>query len=428
MTSKSALISGLLLLGGFLVLLVVGSVEFNPDPSADKSFISRAESQTAAGLKVSASALGPEESQRSFGEDLARYNIQPLWISIENNTDTSLHLLPVATDPAYYSPYEVSYRFHGLFSSTENRKRDAFFLNRQIKSVLEPHTVTSGFIYTVLDAGMKFAPVLIEGDGRKEKFEFVLRIPGARFLGQNLATESPYRDTQIRDVDLSALKRTLQTYPCCTTDASGTKQGDPLNIAIVESASDAIAAVASRDWHLVQTLDVDSAIDTARAFLFRDPYSTSPVSPLYLFGRKEDFALQKARSTINERIHLRLWLAPEKYHSRRVWVGQISRDIGVELTDKAWNLTTHKIGPDVDFDRFYLLQDLLLSGFLDRYGYVAGVGAAPILKPRTNLTGDQYYTDGLRLVLFLSDRKTALEEVRQLPWETPQSERTSAPR
>jgi hypothetical protein len=58
------------------------------------------------------------------------------------------------------------------------------------------------------------ALVLIEGDGRKEKFEFVLRIPGARFLGQNLATESPYRDTQIRDVDLSALKRTLQTYPC----------------------------------------------------------------------------------------------------------------------------------------------------------------------------------------------------------------------
>jgi hypothetical protein len=52
MTSKSALISGLLLLGGFLVLLVVGSVEFNPDPSADKSFTLRAESQTAAGLKV----------------------------------------------------------------------------------------------------------------------------------------------------------------------------------------------------------------------------------------------------------------------------------------------------------------------------------------------------------------------------------------
>ncbi len=426
MTTKNAIFSGLILLMGVLFRSLIGSAEFHPDASADKAFMTRAESQTAAGLKVSASALSPDESRRSFGEDLARHNIQPLWLSIENNTEKPLHLLPVETDPAYYSPYEVAYRFHGAFSSTENRKRDSFFLERQIKSVLEPHTVTSGFIYTVLDAGMKFAPILIAGEGRKERFEFVLRIPGANFLGQNLKTDSPYAPTQIRDVDLSGLKQILQAYPCCTTDASGTKNGDPLNIAIVESASDAIAAVASRDWHLVQTLDVDSVIETARAFVFRDPFLTSPVSSLYLFGRKEDFALQKARSTIDERIHLRLWLAPEKYHSRRVWVGQISRDIGVELTDKTWNLTTHKIGPDVDFDRFYLLQDLLMSGFLDRFGYIPGVVAASSAKPRTNLTGDQYYTDGLRLVLFLSDRQTALEDVRQLPWDHPQSARPVA--
>lgn len=419
MTTKSVIFSGLILLGGLLVLSVIGSNEFHPDPSADESFMARAEGQTAAGVKVRASALSPEESRRSFGEDLARYNIQPLWLSIENNTQKPLHLLPAATDPAYYSPYEVAYRFHGVFSSGENRKRDSFFLERQIKSVLEPHSVTTGFIYTVLDAGMKFAPILIAGEGRQERFEFVLRIPGARFLGQKLKTESPYPPATIEDVDLSRLRELLQAYPCCTTDASGSRNGDPLNIAIVESASDAIAAVASRNWHLVETLDVGSIIETARAFLFQDPYLTSPVSPLYLFGRKEDFALQKSRSTIDERIHLRLWLAPERYRSRRVWVGQISRDIGVELTDKTWNLTTHKIGPDVDFDRFYLLQDLLLSGFLDRFGYIPGVGPASSANPRTNLTGDKYYTDGLRLVLFLSDRKTTLEDVRQLPWDHP---------
>jgi hypothetical protein len=102
-----------------------------------------------------------------------------------------------------------------------------------------------------------------------------------------------------------------------------------------------------------------------------------------------------------------------------VWIGQVSRDIGVRLTDQTWNLTTHKIAPDVDFDRVYLLQDLLMSGLVERYGYVEGVGGAPASEPRPNLTGDPYYTDGLRAVIFLSDAATALEDIERLPWEVP---------
>jgi hypothetical protein len=97
----------------------------------------------------------------------------------------------------------------------------------------------------------------------------------------------------------------------------------------------------------------------------------------------------------------------------------VSRDIGVRLTDQTWNLTTHKIGPDVDFDRAYLLQDLLMSGFVERYGFVEGVRAATASAPRTNLTGDPYYTDGLRLVVFLSSQTKRLTETTRLPWESP---------
>ena len=58
-----------------------------------------------------------------------------------------------------------------------------------------------------------------------------------------------------------------------------------------------------------------------------------------------------------------------------------------------------------------------MSGFVERYGYIDGVGAASMSAPRTNLTGDPYYTDGLRAVIFLSDQTIALAE--KLPWETP---------
>jgi hypothetical protein len=63
--------------------VVAGSFRFDPDPSADQSFIARARHADAPGLKVSVAALGPEESRRSFGAPLARYGIQPIWLAIE---------------------------------------------------------------------------------------------------------------------------------------------------------------------------------------------------------------------------------------------------------------------------------------------------------------------------------------------------------
>jgi hypothetical protein len=187
----------------------------------------------------------------------------------------------------------------------------------------------------------------------------------------------------------------------------------------VEGPRDPIVPFIARGWHLTQKLDLASMIETVRAFLLGDEYLTSPVSPLYVFGRREDIAVQKARSTINQRIHARLWLTPFTFESRRVWIGQVSRDIGVRLTDQTWNLTTHKISPDVDFDRGYLLQDLLMSGYVERYGFIGGVHAATLSTPRTNLTGDPYFTDGVRAVLFLSSQTKPLSEAEVLPWELP---------
>jgi len=400
-------------------IMMMNSFRFHPDTSGDTDFMARAQQKSALGIKVSASALGARESQRSFGENLADYDIQPVWLSIENETDGQLVFLPIAMDPDYYSPYEVSYRFHGAFSFAANRARDKFFLQRQISSILPPHSRTTGFMYGVLDAGVKYAQVLIAGNNRLETFDFALPVPGAAFVGTGVSADSIYPDHKIEDLDLETLRAKLANYPCCTTNYDATRDGDPLNLAIVESKRDPIVPFIARNWHLTQKLNVASMIETARAFVFRDEYLTSPISPLYVFGRREDVALQKARSTINERIHARLWLTPYTFDSRRVWIGQVSRDIGVRLTDQTWNLTTHKIGPDVDFDRGYLLQDLLMSGFVERYGFVDGVRAASESAPRTNLTGDPYYTDGLRAVVFLSDQTTPLGETERLPWEVP---------
>jgi hypothetical protein len=106
-----------------------------------------------------------------------------------------------------------------------------------------------------------------------------------------------------------------------------------------------------------------------------------------------------------------------------VWVGQISRDIGVKFTFKSPTISTHVIDPDVDEARRYLVEDLAYSQALHRIGYVKGVGEVPRDAPRTNLVDDPYYTDGLRVVMFFDSRAYTLSDLDFVDWERPPSTR-----
>ena len=88
------------------------------------------------------------------------------------------------------------------------------------------------------------------------------------------------------------------------------------------------------EWDETETITARSAWKTGLSFLFGGRYRHSPVSALYVFGRRQDAALQKARGTIHERNHLRLWLAPATFQGKPVWLGQISRNIGVRFSKR----------------------------------------------------------------------------------------------
>ena len=205
------------------------SFRFSPAPDADQSFRERAQEQSGHGLTVRAAALGPRESCRSFGENLAAHDIQPIWMSIDNNTDDQLVLLTIAIDPSYYSPYEVSYRFHGVFSWTANKARDQFFADRQISNFLPARSRTEGFVYANLDSGVKLAHVVIGGKDGIERFEFALLVPGPAFVGENVSVSKLYQGQEIKSLDLDTLKAALAALPCCTSNAQATQPGDPLN-------------------------------------------------------------------------------------------------------------------------------------------------------------------------------------------------------
>jgi len=100
---------------------------------------------------------------------------------------------------------------------------------------------------------------------------------------------------------------------------------------------------------------------------------------------------------------------------QEVWVGQISRDIGVKLSSKTF--VTHKIDPVIDEARLYISLDAVASQTVRAIAYVKGVGYSDREAPRFNYTRDPYYTDGLRVVLFLGEERLPLDNIEYLQWE-----------
>lgn len=224
-----------------------------------------------------------------------------------------------------------------------------------------------------------------------------------------------YPEDEIVSLDEEGLRQALEGLDCCTTKKDGNAQGDPLNIVVIGESEDIFHTFIRVGWDETETIYAGSALKTIGSYLFGGQYRYSPVSGLYAFGRRQDVAFQRTRKSIHERNHLRLWLSPWRFEDKPVWVGQISRDIGVRFTWKT--LTTHKISPDVDETRDFLIQDLLYAQGLEKIAYVKGVSPAPISNPRNNLTGDPYFTDGFRAVLWISSELTNFEEVELMNWE-----------
>ena len=243
-------------------------------------------------------------------------------------------------------------------------------------------------------------------------------VPGLKTEYQQGNRERASGGWELIECDDERLRAELEKLPRATTDKAGQREGDPLNLVFIGTEED-LAPLAGCGWDQTERFTVGTGWHTLRSFLFGSHYRYSPMSSLYYSGRHQDLAFQKARHSVNLRNHLRLWQAPLRYHGKPVWLGQISRDIGVRWTWKTANFTTHKINPNVDEARSYLIRDLVLGQAVKSWGFVKDAAAAPYHEPRRNLTGDPYHTDGLRAVIELSSGAVNPAQVIQKAWEDP---------
>ncbi len=420
-----------------------------------RSFMERAQTQQAQGVTASVTVLDAHESAQMFGVPMARRGIQPVHLHIENQGTQLLRLQLVRTDPNYYTPLEAAAANHfsiarriyafGIIAYVimpfllllaplklitayrANRRMDDFFRKHAFPlRPIPPGGISEGFIFTPVDVGTKAVHVCLQQAGNlvdqlesENSLEpdvaltFSIAVPGISADYLRLDFDSLVPPNTMVDCELPALVERLTKMPPTTCNRKDTKHGDPVNLVVVGPFETLLSAFVAR-WDESETITLDTCWKTVKSFLLGSEYRYSPVSPLFLFGRSQDVALQRSRRSINERLHLRLWLTTLRYQNESVWVGQVSRDIGVRFTPRTWNLTTHRIDPDVDEARDYVIEDLLHARRVQAAGYVDGSQACDAKAPRHNLTGDIYYTDGRRAVVLLAPERTAAKFVA---WE-----------
>jgi hypothetical protein len=386
----------------------------------------RIQVQEAGGIRVSAAVPSAKESQSLFGKPLYKNGMQPVWLKIQNSRDTAVTFLPVGLDPEYFPPLEVA-NLDASDSEPVESLVDKFFMGQSMRLLIPPGAELSGFVFTKLDEGTKAFNVDIAGVNSNDfvTFTFFVPVPGLNVDHYSVDWRNLYAEDQWVELDRDRLIEEIEKYDCCVTDKAGKNTGDPLNLVLIGMPQDIYTAFIRAGWDETEAITQASTWKTVRSFLSGGEYRYSPVSSLYTFGRPQDVAFQMARSSIHERNHLRLWMSRATYQGLPVWIGQISRDIGVRFTPKT--ITTHKIDPNVDETREYLLENLAYAQSLKAFGYVGGVGEVAMDQPRGNLTGDPWFTDGYRLVLWVSSQPVPISDLQALHWRIPSSLSRSDP-
>ncbi len=187
---------------------------------------------------------------------------------------------------------------------------------------------------------------------------------------------------------------------CVTPDGFAS---DPINVGIIGTRVQIIKAMKAAGWSMPEQKTPAVLWRVLKALVKRRPYPTTPFSYLYLFGRKQDlgFALPIEGSPTH-RHHVRFWGChfdgPQDFHehvrfwnrlqrprkagdNRQLWVGAISKDVGlIPIRHNAQ--ITHKVDPDTDAEREIIIKSLKASGNVTSIQTVK-VGAPYELRNRT---------------------------------------------
>lgn len=358
-----------------------------------EDFRGRAETRSEGPIRVTAVVPGRQQTEAIFGIDLYDQGIQPVWLEIENTGEAMARYAPVSTDPYYFSPLEVAYKNRGGYSDEARADMRRNFRAQALPRYIDAGETSSGFVFTHADDGAKGFNVDLFSSGDSYHFMFLLRVPGFVPDYANIDFASIYSADELHNYDTDALYSALKKLPCCSSDAEGNTTTGTLNVVLIGDGRALLKALLRSRW-----------IETSAS-------NASDREPNFMFGRQQDAIFRYESSADDSLYEIRLWLAPILVDDKRVWIGQASHFYGSR------SLT--RFDPEIDNARSFALQNLMYGQALEKMAWVSGEAVAPIESFWTNLIRPPFFTDGHRIVLWISADPVSILEVTALDWDDP---------
>lgn len=139
--------------------------------------------------------------------------------------------------------------------------------------------------------------------------------------------------------------------------------GDPVNLAFLGDGEQIERALQAGGWTKADPVTLASSWRIISSTVRRRSYHEAPVSPLFLFGRQQDFAYQQeVDGNPAQRHHVRFWQCPDGWllpGGRRVdWLAAGTFDTRVGLSLFTLQVT-HKIDANTDVERDHIVATLM---------------------------------------------------------------------
>lgn len=374
-----------------------GSQSYQPVEMSSSSFLQRSVTQVSGPITVEAAVPSGPETQALVGLDLYDQGIQPIWIKVTNNGEVGARVAHWSIDRHYFPPIEVAYMNRKPYSKKGYEAMERWFYENALPRRIPPGESRSGLVYTRLKKGTKGFNFDIFSQRKAYNFTFFIPMPGFEPDYIDVKFDSLYSPEALVKTDVPGFKALLEdpSTPTHPENADGEGLGAPLNIVLVGSRKALRRSLLRGTW--IETTEKDEHTIMARQ--------------QRLWDRGPDGIFYLARKDSREIIELRLWLSPWQVEGEPVWLGQVA--FGLDDRRKlAQFLNPDSMAADLDSPQRFAMQIFWYSQSLSRVGYVEGIPPASREDPGTTFYGREYFTDGLRLVIFLTEEPTSMTDGR----------------
>lgn len=374
--------------------------DFDPELLASSS-----ETQAEGPVSVTAAVPGQDLARQVFGFPIYDRGIQPVWLSITNDSDDFVRYAPTGTDPDYFSALEVAYMHRKGYSRAARADMEQRLFKLRMPRVIPAGQTRSGFVFTNQSPGTKNVFVdVFTGAGQGHSFVYFLTVPGFEPDHAHVEFDQLYQPEQRVDLAAESLRSALKRDGCCTVDHSGEQQGLPVSLVFVGDGEDVLACLLRSGWAESPWSDSRKDID--------------PELGHFLFGRLPDAKFRFLRSRGDARNELNVWLAPQFIDGEPVWMGQITHFLS-QRTFLEQALYGYLFDPNMDDARNFLLQNFAYSQCLDAHAWVNMNQPVSPDSPAEDFLGASYFTDGYRLVLWVSKEPVSIRDMQALDWDSP---------